>query len=55
MTHVTRLGLSATPRSLYGSFAGKTEDVLTELERIVILEQSVKDLEALFFADIILP
>jgi hypothetical protein len=22
---VTRLGLSATPRSLYGSFAGKTE------------------------------
>lgn len=27
MAAVTRLGLSAIPRALYGSFSGKTEDV----------------------------
>ncbi len=51
---VTRLGLYAGPRALYGSFSGKTEDVLTLEERVQVLEQQLKDLEAIFLSNLTL-
>ena len=36
---VTRLGLSATPRSLYGSFAGKAEVTIPPVDRTAAIRK----------------